>query len=68
MKTYELTEDFGGFKAGDKIETSGEIGEYFAPYVKELEAASLEVATPRRKTPSFRDGSVNPLAQLIFYV
>ena len=49
MKTYELTEDFGGFKAGDKIETSGEIGEYFALYVKEAEPASLEVATPKRK-------------------
>jgi hypothetical protein len=49
MKTYELTEDFGGFKAGDKIETSGEIGEYFAPYVKEAEPTHLEVATPRRK-------------------
>ena len=49
MKTYELTEDFGGFKAGDKIETSGDIGEYFAPYVKEVEPASLEVATPKRQ-------------------
>lgn len=49
MKTYELTEDFGGFKAGDKIETSGEIGEYFAPYVKEFEPSSLEVATPKRQ-------------------
>ena len=49
MKTYELTQDFGGFKAGDKIETSGEIGEYFAPYVKEFEEASFEVATPKRK-------------------
>jgi len=49
MKTYELTEDFGGFKAGDKIEPSGEIGEYFAPYVKEIEPATLEVATPKRK-------------------
>jgi len=49
MKTYELTEDFGGFKAGDKIETSGEIGEYFAPYVKEVEPSSLEVATPKRQ-------------------
>ena len=49
MKTYELTEDFGGFKAGDKIETSGEIGEYFSPYVKEVEPASLEVATPKRQ-------------------
>jgi len=49
MKTYELTEDFGGFKAGDKIETSGEIGEYFAPYVKEVEPTQLEVATPKRK-------------------
>ena len=49
MKTYELTQDFGGFKAGDKIETSGEIGEYFAPYVKEIEPATLEVATPKRK-------------------
>jgi len=48
MKTYELMEDFGGFKAGDKIETSGEIGEYFSPYVKEIEAAQLEVATPKR--------------------
>ena len=49
MKTYELTEYFGGFKAGDKIETSGEIGEYFAPYVKEAEQATLEVATPKRQ-------------------
>ena len=49
MKTYELTEDFGGFKAGDKIETSGAIGEYFAPYVKEIESAQLEVATTKRK-------------------
>ena len=49
MKTYELTEDFGGFKAGDKIETSGEIGEYFAPYVKEVKPSSLEVATQKRK-------------------
>ena len=49
MKKYELTQDFGGFKAGDKIETSGEIGEYFAPYVKEVEPASIEVATPKRK-------------------
>ena len=49
MKTYELTEDFGGFKAGDKIETSGDIGEYFAPYVKETELATLEVATPKHK-------------------
>lgn len=49
MKTYELTQDFGGFKAGDKIETSGDIGEYFAPYVKEIEPASLEVATPKRQ-------------------
>ncbi len=49
MKTYELTEDFGGFKTGDKIETSGEIGKYFAPYAKEVEPASLEVATPKRQ-------------------
>jgi len=49
MKTYELTQDFGGFKAGDKIETSGDIGEYFAPYVKEIEPATLEVATPKRQ-------------------
>lgn len=49
MKTYELTEDFGGFRAGDRIEASGEIGEFFAPYVKEFEVASLEVATPKRK-------------------
>ena len=49
MKTYELTEDFGGFKAGDKIETSGEIGEYFKLYAKEIEEAELEVATPKRQ-------------------
>ena len=49
MKTYELTEDFGGFKVGDNIETSGDIGEYFAQYVKEVEPATLEVATPKRQ-------------------
>lgn len=49
MKKYELTEDFGGFKAGDKIETSGYLGEYFAPYAKEIEPATLEVATPKRQ-------------------
>jgi len=56
MKTYELTEDFGGFKAGDKIETGGEIGEVFAPYVKEVEPASLEVATPKRRKSTDQGG------------
>jgi hypothetical protein len=56
MKTYELTEDFGGFKAGDKIETSGEIGEYFSTYVKEIESAQLEVATPKRNKSTEQGG------------
>jgi hypothetical protein len=47
MKKYKLKEDFGGMKAGDVIETEGELGDVFPAGSFELiEEAELEVATP----------------------
>lgn len=47
MKKYKLNEDFGGMKAGDIIETDGELGDVFPAGSFELmEEAVLEVATP----------------------
>lgn len=58
MKKYKLKEDFGGMKAGDVIETDGELGDVFPSGSFELvEYAELEVATPdpepvKRSRPS----------------
>lgn len=47
MKKYKLNEDFGGMKAGDVIETDGELGSVFPAGSFELmEESELEVATP----------------------
>lgn len=47
MKKYKLNEDFGGMKAGDVIETDGELGSVFpADSFEFVEDAELEVATP----------------------
>ena len=49
MKKYELLYDFGGFKAGDIVETESEISGVIAEYVKEIKEPEFEVATPKRK-------------------
>lgn len=49
MKKYELLYDFGGFKAGDVVETESDISGVLAEYVKEVDQPELEVAIPKRK-------------------
>ncbi len=48
MPRYKLTQDFGGMKAGDEIVTE-QLSDMLKPVAVEIEAASLEVATPKRQ-------------------
>ena len=48
MPRYKLTQDFGGMKAGDEIVTE-QLSDMLKPVAVEIEAAQLEVATPKRQ-------------------